>query len=339
MMKKSFGKLPTGETAHIYTIAGGGLTARITNFGATLVSLYVPDEKGNVDDVVLGYGSAKEYLKKPGYLGSTIGRNSNRVAGSVFMLNGEEVKLEKNEGENNLHSGDNSYCFRLWNVEKVEEDKIRFCLQSPHGDQGFPGNATVWVEYALLSQGVLQITYDGVCDQDTVMNLTNHSYFNLAGHQNPELAMGMVLSMPARHYAFSNAESIPTGEERPVEGTPMDFREPKVIGRDIEEDFESLKLQNGYDHNFEVYCNPCATLHDPVSGRTMTVHTDCPGIQFYSGNFLEGQTGKDGVKYTRRGGIALETQFYPNSVNNPAWKQPFVKAGERYHSCTKYIFR
>ena len=150
--------------------------------------------------------------------------------------------------------------------------------------------------------------------------------------------MSQVLSMPARVYAVSDALSIPTGELRNVEGTPMDFREPKAIGRDLEQDYEAFRLQGGYDHNFEVFCNPCATLTDPESGRVMTVSTDCCGIQFYSGNFLEGETGKGGVSYTYRGGIALETQFYPDSVNKPQWKQPFVKAGQRYHSETVYRF-
>lgn len=338
-MKKSFGTLPNGDAAFLYTITGGGMTARITDFGATLVSLLVPDREGNLADVVLGYDSAAEYLEKPGYLGCTVGRNANRIAGSRFTLNGKTVKLEANEGENCLHSGDNSYCYRLWQLAEHKENAVSFTLESPNADQGFPGNAKLRVTYTLLPDNTLDIAYDGICDQDTVFNLTNHSYFNLSGHENPQFAMDMELSMPARHFAFADEASIPTGEERPVADTPMDFREPKPIGRDIEEDYDALHLQGGYDHNFEVFCNPCATLHDPRSGRTMCVVTDCPGIQFYSGNFLEGQPGKGGVKYTRRGGIALETQYYPNSVNNPAWKQPFFKAGERYRSCTKYIFR
>lgn len=338
-MIKSFGTLPNGEAATLYTITGGGLTAGITDLGATLVSLLVPDREGTLCDVVLGYDTAAEYLEKPGYLGATVGRNANRIGKSRFVLNGKTVELPPNEGENNLHSGKDGFSYRLWKLQELKENSVAFLLESPHGDQGFPGNATVRVKYALLPEGKLEITYDAVSDQDTVFNLTNHSYFNLAGHENPELAMGMELSMPARHFTVADGESIPTGELRAVDESPMDFREPKPIGRDIEEDYDALRLQQGYDHNFEVYCNPAATLRDPVSGRTMLVLTDCPGIQFYSGNFLDGQTGKGGVKYTYRGGIALETQFYPNAVNNPDWKQPFVKAGERYHSCTQYIFR
>jgi aldose 1-epimerase len=168
--------------------------------------------------------------------------------------------------------------------------------------------------------------------------MTNHSYFNLAGHDKPERSLDQLLCMPARHFTAADADSIPTGQLPQVEGTPMDFRTPKAIGRDIGEDYFALKLQNGYDHNFEVYTNPCAVLTDPVSGRTMSVETDCCGVQFYCGNFLEGDKGKDGVCYCFRGGVCLETQFYPDAVNHPEWKQPFVKAGTPYHSETKYIF-
>ena len=184
----------------------------------------------------------------------------------------------------------------------------------------------------------MAIVYDAVCDQDTVFNLTNHSYFNLAGHDKPELAMGQLLCMNAQVFTPDDALSIPTGELRSVEGSPMDFRTPKAIGRDLNVSYDALELQGGYDHNFEAVGSPCATLCDPVSGRKMSVFTDCPGIQFYSGNFLQGETGKAGVSYIYRGGIALETQYFPDAVNKPQWKQPFVKAGQAYHSETRYKF-
>ena len=339
MEKKSFGVLPSGEQATLYTINCGKLQAQITDFGATLVRLYVPDSQGNLSDVVLGFDDANGYLNSTTYFGATVGRNANRVGGATFVLNGKQVKLATNENGNNLHSGPDSYAYRLWQVEKYAEDAITFSLQSPDGDQGFPGKARVQVTYAFTGGDTLSITYDAVCDKDTVFNLTNHSYFNLAGHEKPELSLGQTLCMPARFYTPDDAESIPTGEKRSVEGTPFDFREPKPLGRDINEDYECLKLQGGYDHNFEVFCNPCAILHDPVSGRTMAVSTDCPGIQMYAGNFLQGDMGKDGVSYCYRGGVALETQYYPNSVNHPEWPQPFVKAGQRYHSETKYTFK
>jgi aldose 1-epimerase len=338
-MKKSFGILPDGSKASLYTIKGGDLTAEISDLGATVVKLFVPDSKGNLADVVLGFDDPNDYIKSGTYFGTIVGRNANRVGKACFVMDSKTYALDTNDnGKNNLHSGFSPYKNRLWKVERHDEDSIRFSLQSPDGDQGFPGNATIHVTYTIDPDNALRITYDAVCDKDTVFNMTNHTYFNLAGHDHPEKAMSQILSMPARIFTPDDALSIPTGELRSVEGTPMDFRQPKAIGRDLGESYDALELQGGYDHNFEVFCNPCATLCDPESGRTMTVTTDCCGIQFYSGNFLKGETGKNGVAYTYRGGIALETQFYPDSVNHPEWKQPFVKAGERYHSETIYKF-
>ena len=338
-MKKEFGLRSDGQQAYLYTIRSGKITAEISDHGATLVKLFVPDSEGNVADVVLGFDTPDEYTTSGTFFGATVGRNANRVGKAAFVLNGKQCNLDANDnGVNNLHSGFDPFKNRMWQVMEHSESSIRMELNSPNGDQGFPGNAVISVTYRLESDGSLRILYDGICDQDTVFNMTNHTYFNLAGHNHPEKAMDQILSMPARVYTFSDEQSIPTGELREVDGTPMDFREPKAIGRDLGEDYDSLKLQGGYDHNFEVFCNPCATLKDPDSGRIMTVSTDCCGLQFYSGNFLEGETGKDGVSYTYRGGIALETQFYPDSVNKPQWKQPFVKVGERYHSETVYKF-
>ena len=339
MEKKPFGTLPNGEQASIYTIRCGKLEAQITDFGATLVRLYVPDSKGVLADVVLGFDDVNGYMGSTTYFGATVGRNANRVGKGLFTLNGRQYQLGLNNKGNNLHSGPDSYAFRLWTLESYEENILVLSLHSPDGDQGFPGNADIRVTYTLQEPQTLSITYDAVSDKDTVFNMTNHTYFNLAGHDKPERAMEQILSMPARFYTVADSKSIPTGELRDVAGTPMDFREPKPIGRDLDQDYEGLCLQGGYDHNFEVFCNPCATLSDPLSGRTMAVVTDRPGMQFYSGNFLKGEVCKDGVSYTHRGGIALETQYYPDSVNHPEWPQPFVKAGERIHSETKYIFK
>lgn len=338
-MKKAFGILPDGSKASLYTIKGGDLTAEISDFGATVVKLFVPDTQGNIADVVLGFDDPNDYAASTTYFGATVGRNANRVGNACFVMNGKTYSLDTNDnGRNNLHSGFDPYKNRLWKVERHDADSIRFSLQSPDGDQGFPGNATIHVTYTLDPNNTLRITYDAVCDKDTVFNMTNHTYFNLAGHDHPEKAMDQILSMPARFFTVCDADSIPTGENRSVEGTPFDFREPKPIGRDIGEDYDALKLQGGYDHNFEVFTAPGAILSDPESGRTMAVITDCPGVQFYSGNFLAGETGKDGVSYCYRGGICLETQFYPDSINHPEWPQPFKKAGERYHTETKYRF-
>ena len=337
MSKKPFGVLPTGEQAHVYTIRCGAMEARISDYGAVLVSLMVPDKDGTVDDVVLGYDDAPGYAASTVYLGATVGRNSNRIGNARFTLNGTTYTLDGNDNGHNLHSGD-CYCYRMWQVQEHTESALVLTLTSPNGDQGFPGKAQIQVTYALEAPATLHITYDGICDADTVFNMTNHSYFNLAGHQNTDKAMDQLLSMSARTYTVADRQSIPTGEMRSVEGTPMDFRTPKPIGRDINQDYEALNFQGGYDHNFEVFCNPCAILSDPVSGRTMSVVTDCPGVQFYAGNYLNNEPGKDGVVYTRRSGICLETQYYPDAVNRPEWAQPFFKAGERYHSETRYIF-
>ena len=337
MTKTSFGRLPSGEETTLYTISCGGLTATVTDYGATLVNLWVPDSKGELADVVLGCDDANAYTSGTAFLGATVGRNANRVKGASFLLNGKMVHMTPNEGNNNLHSGPDCYHTRMWQVVSFTESAITLQLDSPNGDQGFPGNATIRVTYELENDGALLIAYDAVCDADTVFNLTNHSYFNLAGHDKTDKAMEQVLMMPARFFNPDDEENIPTGELRSVEGTPMDFRTPKPIGRDINEDYEPLILQAGYDHNFEVFCNPCAILMDPDSGRTMSVYTDCPGIQFYAGNFIN-EDGKSGVHYGKRSGIALETQYYPDSVNHPEWPQPFTPANQRYHSETRYKF-
>lgn len=337
-MKELFGTCSDGKQAYLYTITGGGLTAVVSDLGATLVKLFVPDKAGNTADVVLGYDTPDGYIRGTEFLGATVGRNANRMKDAAFCLNGKRYQLEDNDGGNNLHSGFAPYKDRLWQAVRHTEHEICLRLHSPHGDQGFPGNAVIEVTYTLEPGGVLAVTYDGVSDQDTVFNMTNHTYFNLAGHEKPELAMEQTLSMPARFYTMETARSIPTGELRSVEGTPMDFRKPKALGRDLHDSYESLVFQQGYDHNYEVFANPCATLRDPHSGRTMAVFTDMPGVQLYTANTMGCEVGKDGVVYRDFSGVCLETQFYPDSVNHPEWKQPFFKAGEKYHSVTKFMF-
>lgn len=338
-MKKAFGRLPSGEMASLYTIRFGKMCARVTDYGATLVELWVPDEAGNLADVVLGYEDVSGYGNDTTFQGAIVGRNANRIGGAAFILNDIRYRLTPNEGSNNNHSGPDLFCKRLWKAVRVEESKITFRLDSPNGDQGFPGNATIHVTYMLQAGGVLKVAYDAVCDRDTVFNFTNHSYFNLAGHENTQAAMEQTLMLPARVYTVADTASIPTGQLRAVAGTPMDFRTPKAIGRDIGEDYEALNLQGGYDHNYEVFAQPAAILSDPASGRSMAVVTDCPGIQLYAGNYLAGEQGKAGAIYHKRSGVCLETQYYPDSLNHPQWAQPVTKAGEHYHSETKYIFR
>jgi len=337
-MEKKFGVLPSGREAKIFTISCGGITAEITDYGASLVRLLVPDRSGILADVVLGYDDCNGYRLGNGCLGATVGRSANRLKGGTFALGGRAYALEANEGRNNLHSGPDYYFKRLWECSKVTETSVSLSLHSPHGDQGFPGSADITVTYSLEPGGILRIAYRATCDRDTVFNLTNHSYFNLAGHEKTNLAMEQLLTIPGRFFTPDDAENIPTGELRKVDGTPMDFRVPKPIGRDIGADYEPLHLQGGYDHNWEVFCSPCAVLTDPASGRSMSVSTDCPGIQVYAGNFLD-ETGKGGVYYGRRSGVALETQFYPDALHHPDWPQPITRAGTVYRSQTLYRFQ
>ena len=329
-MVKTFGKLANGQEARLYTISCGRIRSEITNYGAALVSLFVDGL-----DVCLGLDDVAGYESQGGFLGAVVGRNANRIGGAKFLLNGQEVVLPANEGPNNLHSGPDSWAFRLWDLTAHTENSLTLSLHSPHGDQGFPGNADVSVTYTIENDG-LTISYKAVSDRDTAFNLTNHAYFNLFGQDKPEKAMDQELMIPGEAFCPDDAANIPTGEVRAVEGTPFDFRSFKPIGRDIGMDYEPLHLQGGYDHNFVNNSNICAVMRNPESGLTMTVTTDLPGVQLYAGNFLD-NNGK-GVIYGKRSGVALETQFFPDSVNHPEWKQPFVQANEVFESTTRYAF-
>ena len=330
-MVKTFGKLADGREARLFAIEAGRLRAEVTDYGASLVSLYVDGV-----DVCLGCEDVRGYEKNGSFLGATVGRNANRMKGASFLLGGERVQLSANEGCNNLHSGPDSWGWRLWEVTAHTENSLTLAMHSPHGDQGFPGNAEFSVTYAIENDG-LTIRYRGVSDRDTVFNVTNHAYFNLFGQDKPERAMDQELMLPAAYFCPDDAANIPTGEVRSVEGTPFDFRTFKTIGRDIGMDYEPLHLQGGYDHNFVNVQEICAVMRNPENGLTMTVTTDLPGVQVYAGNFLKNH-GKGGVYYGKRSGVALETQFFPDSVNHPEWIQPFVKAGETWESETRYAF-
>lgn len=326
-----FGKLKTGEQAHLFSISNGRLKAVISDLGATVVKLFVDDT-----DVVLGFDDPNDYVKSGTFFGSVVGRNCNRTANATVCIGGVEYAMDRNDnGVNNLHSGLDFYKNRIWNVTETDENRLKLTLSSPDGDQGFPGNADLSVTYT-LENDALVIEYDAICDRDTVFNLTNHTYFNLAGHDHPEKAMEQILTIHAGYFTPADDMSIPTGELRAVADTPMDFRSPKRIGADIGVDYDALNLQRGYDHNFILSGEHCATLQ--YENIKMDVFTDRPGVQFYSGNFLKGETGKSGVSYCHRGGICLETQFWPDATHHPLWPQPITKAGERFYSKTVYQF-
>ena len=331
-----FGTTPAGEPVSLITLTNNVISCQIITYGAAIRSLFVPDRSGAPTDVVLGYDTLDEYMTHDVYLGATIGRFANRIAEGHFKLNGKNYSLSRNNGDNHLHGGKIGFSHRVWKIEQLQTHSVVLTLTSPDGEEGYPGNLAAKVTYAVRGSSLF-VRYQAVSDADTPCSLTNHSYFNLAGHEKVDAAMDQVLTIPGRFFNPDDAENIPTGELRSVEGTPMDFRSPKAIRQDIGADYEPLHLQGGYDHNWEVYCNPCAVLHDPLSGRTMEVHTDCPGIQFYAGNFLDEQ-GKGGIYYGKRTGVALETQFYPDCLHHPGWPQPIAKAGEPFRSETVYKF-
>lgn len=345
MEKISFGKTTKGEEASLYTLTNSnGMKVSVTDLGATIVSVCVPDGKGVLTDVVLGYREAKDYETYGGFFGAVIGRNGNRIGGASFELNGKTYELEKNENANNLHSGNTGFDKRLWKAEEGEGNSLRFTLESPDGDEGFPGNMTAAVIYTLTDKNELKLHYQAKADADTIVNMTNHSYFNLAGHGRQGTIEDHVLWLDADGYTVVDKESIPTGETRTVKGTPFDFTTAKEIGRDIEADDEQLKFTGGYDHNFALNhqgegVRKIAEVSVPALGRKMEVFTDQPGVQFYAGNFIgEEKTGKEGVHYGRRQGLCLETQVYPDAVHHADFPQSVLKAGEEYDTVTVYQF-
>jgi len=345
--KEIFGQTKDGKTAYLYTVKNSnGVIAKFTDYGAILVSLYVPDKNGELKDVVLGYDNLEEYFKNSPNFGATIGRHGNRIGGAKFTLNGETYKLDKNDGNNNLHGGFDGYHKRLWNAETYSDElgeTIEFTYESPDLDQGFPGKLDISVKYTLIDDNSIIIEYNAVPDKDTVVNLTNHSYFNLAGHESGTI-LNQIAWIDSDEMTFADEESIPDGQIRKVEGTPMDFRTPKAVGKDIDADYDQLIWGKGFDHNWILKTNSeeislVASLYDEESGRYMEVYTDLPGIQFYAGNFLDGtENGKGGMKYQRRSGLCFETQYYPNAINVESFPQPVTKKGETYHTVTVYKF-
>jgi aldose 1-epimerase len=330
--KQPFGKTADGTPIDIYTLKSESLEARITNFGGIVVSLKVPDRKGQSADVVLGYDSLDGYLTNPAYLGAIIGRYGNRIAGGKFTLDGKTYTIPQNNGTNALHGGTKGFNKAVWSAKEIP-DGVELSYTSPDGDQGFPGNLSTIVRYTLHDKD-LKIEYSATTDKDTVLNLTNHSYFNLAGQGNGDILKDQ-LKINASRYTPVDANLIPTGELAPVEGTPFDFRN---------DNNEQLKLGKGYDHNFVLDSGggklaEAAEVYEPSTGRVLQVWTDQPGVQFYTGNFLDGTiTGKEGKVYQQRFALCLETQHFPDSPNHPKFPSTELKPGQKYHSVTIYRF-
>ena len=342
--KRVFGTLGDGRLVHIYTLTNSnGVEARITNYGGALVSLEVPDRHGRMGDVVLGYDALEEYIGDGNYFGCIVGRYANRIAGGRFSLNGVEYRLARNDGVNHLHGGVKGFNKVLWEAQEAErEDGVGLSLAylSRHGEEGYPGDLSVRVLYLLTDKDELRVEYSARAHGDTVVNLTHHSYFNLAGAGD---VLGHVLTIYADRFTPVDETLIPTGELRPVKDTPMDFTEAKAIGADIDADYEQLRLGKGYDHNWVLSegggpLAPAARVYEPATGRAMEVHTTEPGVQLYTGNYLDGVAGKGGRTYGRRSGLCLEAQHFPDSPNRPEFPSTILRAGETYTQTTVYRF-
>jgi len=346
--KTSFGKTSAGENVDLYTLRNAhGVEARIMNYGGILVSLKVPDRNGKFDDVVLGLNDLDSYLKGHPYFGALIGRYGNRIAKGRFTLNGVEYKLAVNNGENHLHGGIKGFDKVVWTGREMKTTAgpaVVLTYLSKDGEEGYPGNLRVRVVYTLTKNDELKIDYSATTDKDTVINLTHHSYFNLAGEGNGDI-LSHVVTINGNRFLPTDAGSIPTGELRPVAGTPFDFLKPTAIGARINQDDEQLKFGNGYDHTWVINGRAgtmrlAATAYEPASGRLMQVWTTEPGIQFYTGNFLDGTlTGKSGKIYQRRFGFCFETQHFPDSPNHPSFPTTTLKKGATYKSTTIYRFK
>jgi aldose 1-epimerase len=337
-----WGKTAEGVAVPIYTLTDSQIEVRVTAYGAHLVSVKTPDRAGKMADVILGYDKLETYLIAPSpYIGAIVGRYGNRIAGGKFTIDGKNYQIPLNDGPNALHGGPKGFDRYVWQGKEVP-DGVEFTLVSPDGDMGFPGTLTAKVRYTLKGS-TLRIDYTATTDKATVLNLTNHSYFNLHGDDKGN-NLDQRIEINAERYTPVNSTLIPTGELAPVAGTPMDFRKPEAIGARIDADNEQLKLGHGYDFNWVVNGKPgtlrlAAIVTDPVSGRKLTVETTEPGIQFYSGNFLDGSfTGRHGVKYTKHSGLCLETQHFPDSPNHPDFPSTVLRPGETMHSTTTFTF-
>lgn len=339
-----FGKLKDGTDITLYTMSNGkGATMKVMNYGGIIVSLEVPDRDGDPVDVVLGYDSLAEYENRNPFFGALVGRYGNRIARGKFVLDGKAYDLVKNNNGNHLHGGTKGFDKVVWKVEEVPSEEgvaLRLSYLSKDMEEGYPGNLDVAVVYTLTSDNMVKFDYHAVTDKNTVLNLTQHAYFNLNGGRKDILDHELLLN--ADKFLVVDKELIPTGEIRPVEGTPLDFRKPVKIGERIDDDYEQLRLGLGYDHCFVINGEGLkftAEAYDSLSGIVMAVHTTEPGVQLYTGNFLDGSlTGKNNVVYRKRSGFCLETQHFPDSPNRSEFPSVVLRPGETYQTQTTYQF-
>jgi aldose 1-epimerase len=350
--RQPFGSLPDGTAISLYTLANRrGMEARVMTYGATLVSLKTPDRDGKPADVTLGFDSLDGYLRQNPFFGATVGRYANRIGKARFALNGVEHKLPANNGENCLHGGLRGFDKRVWKEVAATGESVELSYESADGEEGFPGKLTTRITYTLTRANELRLDYHATAAQDTVLNLTNHSYFNLSGATSSEAAgdiLGHRIQIRADRFTPTDAGQIPTGELRPVAGTPLDFRTLRFIGARIDSNDENIRIGKGYDHNYVLNgasnaapgkVNPCARVEDPHSGRVMEVLTTQPGVQFYTANNLSATLrGKGGKAYSPRSAFCLETQHFPDSPNHPDFPSTVLRAGRSFSATTIYRF-
>jgi aldose 1-epimerase len=344
--KAAFGRTPEGAAVDVYTLTNAsGMEVRAITYGAYVISLRTPDRQGKLDDVVLGFDDLDGYLKSGSHMGSVVGRYGNRIANAKFTLDGKTYPLAANDGVNHLHGGVKGFDRYVWAGEQLQQGEavgVRFTLVSPDGDEGYPGRLKTAVTYTLTPKNELVVEYEATTDKPTLVNLTQHSYFNLAGQQNGDI-LDHELQIHADRVTTAGQGLIPTGALASLDGSPLDFRKPARIGARIDQDDPQLKLGRGYDHNYVVNRTgpglvPAARLVDAKSGRVMEVLTTEPGIQLYTGNWLGEEKGKAGRVYPRRSGVCLETQHYPDSPNRPEFPSTVVRPGETYRSKTVFAF-
>ncbi len=340
--KQAFGHSSDGTAVDIYSLTDKQVEVRIMTYGGIIVSLRTPDRNAKFDDVVLGFDSVDQYIaKNTPYFGALIGRYANRIAHGSFQLDGKTYSTPKNNGDNTLHGGIRGFDKVVWSGKQIP-DGVELTYVSEDGEEGFPGKLTTTVRYT-LSGNALRIDYSATTDKDTVLNLTNHAYFNLAGQGTGDI-LGHVVKIDAAQMTPVDAGLIPTGEMKPVAGTPFDFRKPHAVGERIDVNDEQLRLGRGYDHNFVLEhrageLKEAAEVYEPTTGRILQVLTDQPGVQLYTGNFLDGTiTGKEGRVYKQRYALCLETQHFPDSPNHPKFPTTELKPGEKFHSVTVYKF-
>ena len=342
--KELFGTAKDGKEVYAFTLENAnGVKAKVINFGAILVNLYVPDAQGNVADIVLGFDDLEGYYGNGSFFGATIGPSANRIGNAKFEIDGKTYQVDVNDGPNNLHSHmELGYHKRVWDAVVNADDSVTFSLEAPDGDMGFPGNKKISMTYSLSEANELKLAYHGTSDINTLINMTNHTYFNLSGHKAGKIE-DHLLTIHASSYKPVVPGAIPTGEIAPVAGTPMDFTTAKPIGQDINADFEQLKLTQGYDHNWVIdnadgSLREIAVLEDPKSGRKMKTFTTLPGVQFYAGNCIGEEAGKEGAVYGPRLGMCLETQYYPDTINKPQFPSAVFGPDREYDAVTVYQF-